>query len=173
MLRRYDYGRTYKTHIPQDKGIDEDCDNDFNCSDCYCPSKMLARFIYEAGYRKVPKGSFICSGSETNLDVEVCNNCGMQQANELFERDKEIERLEAENKRLSAKLGQILLSIDTVKEMNAMCNIDEQRKQAVKEFAEKVKKCSYCDNVFMDGKWHRYVFVDDIDKLLKEYENDN
>lgn len=53
---------------------------------------------------------------------------------------------------------------------NAMCNIDEQRKQAVKEFAEKVKKCSYCDNVFMDEKWHRYVFVDDIDGLLKEYE---
>lgn len=131
---------------------------------------QIAEVLYNAGYRKVPKGSFICSGSETNLDVEVCNNCGMQQADELFERDKEIERLEAENKRLAAKLGQILLSIDTVKEMNAMCNIDEQRKQAVKEFAEKVKKCSYCDNVFMDGKWRRYVFVDDIDELLKEYE---
>ena len=131
---------------------------------------QIAEVLYNAGYRKVPKGSFICSGSETNLDVEVCNNCGMQQADELFERDKEIERLEAENKRLAAKLGQILLSIDTVKEMNAMCNIDEQRKQAVKEFTEKVKKCSYCDNVFMDGKWHRYVFVDDIDKLFKEYE---
>lgn len=84
---------------------------------------------------------------------------------------KEIERLETENKRLAGKLGQILLSIDTIKEMNVMCNIDEQRKQAVKEFAEKVKKCSYCDNAFMDGKWHRYVFVDDIDKLLKEYED--
>ena len=45
--------------------------------------------------------------------------------------------------------------------MNAMCNIDEQRKQAVKEFAEKLKKRSYCDNDFMDGKWHRYVFVDE------------
>lgn len=146
------------------------CDDDVHCEDCYCACKGMAEMIYKAGYRKVPKGSFICSGSETNLDVEVCNNCGMQQADELFERDKEIERLEAENKRLAAKLGQILLSIDTVKEMNAMCNIDEQRKQAVKEFAEKVKKCSYCDNVFMDGKWRRYVFVDDIDKLLREYE---
>lgn len=132
--------------------------------------KWFAEALYNAGYRKVPKGSFICSADETNLDVEICNNCEMQHANELFERDKEIERLKAENKRLSGKLGQILLSIDTVKEMNAMCNIYEQRKQAVKEFAEKVKKCSYCDNVFMDGKWHRYVFVDDIDKLLNEYE---
>ena len=146
------------------------CGDDEHCEDCYCACKGMAEMIYKAGYRKVPKGSFICSGSETNLDVEVCNNCGMKQADELFERDKEIERLEAENKRLAGKLGQILLSIDTVKEMNAMCNIDEQRKQAVKEFAEKVKKCSYCDNVFMDGKWHRYVFVDDIDKLFKEYE---
>lgn len=25
---------------------------------------------------------------------------------------------------------------------------------------------------FMDGKWHRYVFVDEIDELLKEYENE-
>lgn len=45
-----------------------------------------------------------------------------------------------------------------------------EKKNAVKEFARKVKKCSYCDNNFMDGKWHRYVFVDDIDELLKEYE---
>ena len=47
---------------------------------------------------------------------------------------------------------------------------EKARKNAVKEFAVKVKNCSYCDNVFMDGKWHRCVFVDDIDELLKEYE---
>lgn len=46
----------------------------------------------------------------------------------------------------------------------------ECEKKAVKEFAEKLKKRSYCDNDFMDGKWHRYVFVDEIDELLKEYE---
>ena len=48
--------------------------------------------------------------------------------------------------------------------------INAQVKQAVKEFAEKLKKYSYCDNDFMDGKWHRYVLVSDIDELLKEYE---
>ena len=42
-------------------------------------------------------------------------------------------------------------------------------RRAVKEFAEKLKKRSHCDNDFMDGKWHRYVFVDEIDELLKEY----
>lgn len=55
--------------------------------------------------------------------------------------------------------------------MNAMCSIDEQRKDAVKDFAKKLKKYSYTDNCFMDGKWHRYVLVSDIDELLKEYEN--
>ena len=39
-----------------------------------------------------------------------------------------------------------------------------------KQFAEELKKRSYCDNVFKDSKWHRYVFVEDIDELLKEYE---
>ena len=52
------------------------------------------------------------------------------------------------------------------------CLKDENniKRQAVKEFAEKLKKRSYCDNNFMDGKWHRYVFVEEIDELLKEYE---
>lgn len=48
----------------------------------------------------------------------------------------------------------------------------DKKKNAVKEFAEKLKKRSYCDNDFRDGKWHRYVFVDEIDELLKEYENE-
>ena len=41
---------------------------------------------------------------------------------------------------------------------------------AVQDFAEKLKKYSYTDNCFTDGKWHRYVLVSDIDELLKEYE---
>jgi hypothetical protein len=64
------------------------------------------------------------------------------------EQQIEIERLKAENKQLQEQLNSA---------------------NAVKEFARKVKNCSYCDNVFMDGKWHRYVFVDDIDELLKVY----
>ena len=125
---------------------------------------QIAEVLYNAGYRKVPKGSFICSGSEANLDVEVCNNCEMQQADELFERDKEIERLKAENKQLQEQLN-------SANAGNVNCSgCEAVETNAVKEFARKVKKCSYCDNVFMDGKWHRYVFVDDIDELLKEYE---
>ena len=98
--------------------------------------------------------------------VEVCNNCEMQQADELFERDKEIERLKAENKQLQEQLNS-----DNAGNVNCSgCGAVETN--AVKEFARKVKKYSYCDNVFMDGKWHRYVFVDDIDELLKVIRKD-
>ena len=48
--------------------------------------------------------------------------------------------------------------------------IDKTQNVVVKEFAERLKKYSYTDNCFTDGKWHRYVLVSDIDELLKEYE---
>lgn len=43
--------------------------------------------------------------------------------------------------------------------------------QAKIDVLNKTKKCSYCNNDFKDGKWHRYVFVDDIDKLIEEVQN--
>ena len=45
-----------------------------------------------------------------------------------------------------------------------------QVKQAKIDVLNELKKYSYCDNDFMDGKWHRYVFVDDIEKLIEEVE---
>ena len=86
------------------------------------------------------------------------------------------------------------------KEMNAMCNIDEQRKQAVKEFAEKLKeyineyekieskatykdittyRCKFAKNTeTKDATWARHkgflsgllTAISKIDELLKEYE---
>jgi hypothetical protein len=50
---------------------------------------------------------------------------------------------------------------------------EQQVKQAKIDTLNKVKKCSCCDNFFPDRKWHRYVFVDDIDKLIEEVENEN
>ena len=79
--------------------------------------------------------------------------------------------MEAENERLTERLKQVLLNVDTVKEMNAMCNIDEQRKQAVKEFAEKLKRKAFNKDMFNDWAGATYVVrVREIDKLLKEYE---
>ena len=135
---------------------------------------QIAESLYNAGYRKVPKGSFICSGREANLDIEVCNNCAMQQANELFERDKEIDRLKAENKQLqeqlnSANAGNVNCSGCALVEINA-----------VKEFAERVKFETTVDNRlcvreydigYNDGYSEAYYnFHKTIDELLKEYE---
>lgn len=40
---------------------------------------------------------------------------------------------------------------------------------AVLRLAEKLKQRSYCDNFFKDGKWHRYVFVEDIDDTAQKF----
>ena len=47
--------------------------------------------------------------------------------------------------------------------------IDATFRGAVLRLAEKLKQCSYCDNFFKDGKWHRYVFVEDIDETAKKF----
>lgn len=73
-------------------------------------------------------------------DAEALYNAGY---GNISEYKAENERLKAENARLTGRLGQVLLAVDTVKEMNAMCDIDDQRKQAVKEFADKVKEEVY------------------------------
>jgi len=49
-------------------------------------------------------------------------------------------------------------------------NVKQAKKQAKIDVLNELKKYSYCDNDFMDGKWHRYVFVDDIEKLITEVE---
>ena len=62
----------------------------------------------------------------------------------IIEQEQEIEQLKADNVRLTAKLGQVLLSIDTVKEMNTMCAIDEQKKLAVQDFVVKLEEKCKC-----------------------------
>lgn len=102
-----------------------------------------------------------------NGDFSYCNDKILKDTlNLITEQEKEIERLKNENARLTAKLGQVLLSIDTVKEMNTMCNIDEQIKQAKIDVLNRLKSLSIYDDNYLDG----YVFIDDIDKLLEEYE---
>ena len=128
------------------------------------------------------------------LDTHGCTDCpllALEQQNgcdcrhNLFvsaihlatEQEREIAQLKDENTRLRGKLGQVLLSIDTVKEMNAMCNIDDQRKQAVKEFADKIK--DYINNKVEDEYGDmsdsvNYITIDIdefetfIDNLLEE-----
>lgn len=158
-------------------------------------NKGIAEALYNAGYRKVgsdAKGNLL---KIQNLCIEfdemgyepttLCEN--PEQTAKKWKSDLMFEiglfldesmgikarynELKAENERLTERLKQVLLSIDTVKEMNAMCNIDEQRKQAVKEFAEKLKMKAFNKDMFNDWAGATYVvLVREIDKLLKEYE---
>lgn len=76
----------------------------------------------------------------------------------IIKQEKKIEKLKNENVRLAAKLGQVLLSIDTVKEMNTMCSIDEQRKQAKIDVLNELKK-------------KKSIAIWDIDEMIAEVQN--
>lgn len=109
-------------------------------------------------------------------DTKDCYNQIKLDARELIiEQENEIAQLKTENVRLAAKLGQVLLSIDTVKEMVAMCNIYKQQKDAVQDFAEKAKAKSETFLVAKgDGVYGEklYVSVENIDKLLEDMNDD-
>lgn len=77
---------------------------------------------------------------------------------DISEYKAEIERLKAENEKL-------LDSIESV-QAGRCCLRCPLTEQAVKEFAERLKKYSYTDNCFKDSKWHRCVLVSDIDELI-------
>ena len=92
-----------------------------------------------------------------------------QQCRRMGELKADIDRLNTIVERLDELLGkgidEYIKGIDGVEGLK-----DMWERSAVREFAEKLKKYSYTDNCFTDGKWHRYVLVSDIDELLKEYE---
>lgn len=109
---------------------------------------------------------------------------GMTRLEEENERLKEVNRqLTADYIRSLERLKSDCIQIDEFKaevkelkaELNARltCNfVKTAQKQAKIEVLNEAKKLSHCDNFFTDGKWHRYVFIDDIDKLLEELQND-
>lgn len=127
-----------------------------DCNGCDHIAEQVAKEIYNAGNRKVPKYAVILTPEEREEEMKLTNEI-------LAERDE----LKAENWRLTEKLRQVLLSIDTVKKMNTMCDIDEQRKQAVMAFAEKVKEHSERCYEWDIAKIVR-AELDNV--LLKEYE---
>ena len=98
--------------------------------------QQIAEALYNAGYRKV-------SASEAELQ-----ELNIKYYNEAKDLRRQLADIEAQNKRLAEKLGQILLSIDT--------------------FKEKLKKqiAIYCRYGYVDYD----DIVDVIDELLKEYE---
>lgn len=107
-----------------------------------------------------------------NIEAEL-QELNIKYYNEAKNLRRQLADIEAENKRLSEKLGQILLSIDTVKEMNAMCDIDDHRKQAVNEFAEKIKNEVY---PFLQTEMYnkKYFITGNIESdICREHQNQN
>lgn len=106
------------------------------------------------------------------LTCSRCNDTLCKDAlNLITEQEKEIERLKNENARLTAKLGQVLLSIDTVKEMNTMCNIDEQIKQAKIDVLNKLKDKMF-EREYMGVKYKERIFYEsEINDMIVEVQN--
>ena len=122
------------------------CDNYHGCGCCPYSPEDISRFIGDRW-----KGG--CPNYDRKLVYAMGKGYG-----DISEYKAEIERLKAENEKL-------LDSIESVQagRCRLRCPLTEQ---AVKEFAERLKKYSYTDNCFKDGKWHRYVLVSDIDELI-------
>ena len=143
--------------------------------------QQIAETLYNAGYRKTFTSDF---ASDTQKAYKEGYEKGIEETKAEIEilkiQNKNLgiafDHLEAENERLTERLKQVLLSIDTVKEMNAMCNIDDHVKQAVKEFASKIKDkaVDFLYSATVDGHPGFDIHISElchmIDELLKEYE---
>lgn len=104
-------------------------------------------------------------GEQRQQIAEVLYNSGYRKVSDTEADTQKIYKLEAINKRLLKFIESEYFSYQTTtgKKYSVFNTVRKQ-------FAEELKKRSYCDNVFKDGKWHRYVFVEEIDELLKEYD---
>ena len=105
-------------------------------------------------------------------DTKDCYNQIKLDARELIiKQENEIEKLKAENIRLTTKLGQVLLSIDTVKEMNTMCSIDEQVKQAKIDVLNELKDKMF-EREYMGVKYkERSFYESEINEMIAEVQN--
>lgn len=122
--------------------------------------------------------AFPCEGCAYHDDLMCTDKLKTDALNVIIEQEQEIERLKAENKencwkcieakrvteedyaKLQEEFANYQLASD--KEMIA------QVKQAKIDVLNRLKLLSIYDDNYLDG----YVFIDDIDKLLEEYEND-
>lgn len=118
----------------------------------------------------IEKGLECCVGGEVGEGCRKCpylfNHNGCNDAlckdtlNLITEQEKKIDQLTEERNRYAATLAKYQMASD--KEIRA------QIKQAKIDVLNRLKSLSSYDDNYLDG----YVFIDDIDKLLEEYEND-
>lgn len=131
---------------------------------------------------EIKKAIMSCAGIDSLCDecpYNSVNDCDIalriDARNLITEQEQEIEKLKNENVRLTAKLGQVLLSIDTVKEMNTMCNIAAQVNQAKIDAFNKLKEKiveRMGDREYMGVKYKQGVFSEsEIDEMIAEVQN--
>ena len=88
-----------------------------------------------------------------------------------FERDDLCRECRKEHKQLAKWLEELKESRNTINHQKAknerlLQKLQQAKSEAIKEFAERLKKHSFVDNLSLDGK--ETVYVDDIDNLVKE-----
>ena len=110
------------------------------------------------------------------LPFPSCRRMCAKNALDLISRYKaENERLEDENYTLKNKIeirdnlieqlgSDIDVKYNTIYTMRE--KLKNSKSEAIKEFAERLKKHNFVDNLSLDGK--ETVYVDDIDNLVKE-----
>ena len=118
----------------------------------------------------IEKGLECCVGGEVGEGCRKCpylfnhNGCNDALCKDtldfITEQEKKIDQLTEERNRYAATLAKYQMASD--KEIRA------QIKQAKIDVLNRLKSLSIYDDNYLDG----YVFIDDIEKLLEEYEND-
>lgn len=112
----------------------------------------------------VCNGGSDCIKCDLLMDSEEIIKC----YNRAIKNIKLHNRQKAENERLTAKI----LVKDNINDYNtaqlriAREELRTAKSNAIKEFAERVKKYSFVDNLSLDGK--ETVYVDDINSIAKE-----
>lgn len=81
--------------------------------------------------------------------------------------DQERERARIDNTQHLAACYALQYALDMT------IDFKEEIKQAQIDVLRKLKTFSHCDNFFPNGKWHRYVFVNDIDEVIEGVENEH
>lgn len=136
----------------------KECENE-KCVMCFCPSKEDAEILYNAGYRKTFTSDLASVAQKAYKE-------GYEQG--TADAREEFKFITQRNKELLKERDEVQKNYVAVLKHNAYLRncIREEKKEAVKEFAEKLKAKA----------WQGYdvgmyiVNTQDIDELLKEYE---
>lgn len=125
-------------------------------------AKSIAKALYNAGYRKVPDGAVILTPEERDEELKACNE---KQA----KLEAEIEILKIQNKNLEIAFDRLEARSELF-ESNMKSVLEIEKRKAVEEFAEKLKRKAFNKDMFNDWAGATYVvLVRDIDELLKEF----